>query len=349
MLFALRFAVKSDLNPQHGPVIINLIDAKFAMRILILGGTTLTGPHAVRRLISLGHEVTIFHRGEHEAELPAGVRHLHGDFRRLRRQTFGPAPDVVVHMWAMTAMDGESFLDTFRGTAGRAVVISSGDVYRAYGRLMGLESGPPDPIPLTEDAPLRESRYPYRKMAPTPDHWMTQYDKVLVEQALIDQRDLPICVLRFPAVVGPNDDRRFRRWLQPMLRSEVELRVQDGWAKWRWTHGFAEDVAEAVALAATNSASAGHIYNVGEAHAPTMAERLAEFARIAGWEGRILEVPACELGEADRMPYDFAHHIAYDTTRIRTELGYREVIPHEFALAQTLEYETAAETEAAQS
>jgi nucleoside-diphosphate-sugar epimerase len=208
--------------------------------------------------------------------------------------------------------------------------------------LTGVEPGPPDPIPLTEDAPLRESRYPYRKMAPSPDHWMMQYDKVLVEQVLMHQTDLPICILRFPAVVGPNDYRRFQRWLQPMLRGDMKLRIQDGWAKWRWTHGLAEDVAEAVVLAVVNSASAGRIYNVGEAHAPTMVERLMEFARVAGWEGRIFEVPEAEIGENDRMPYDFTHHVAYDTARIRTELGYNEVIPRQIALRRTLEDERAA-------
>jgi hypothetical protein len=103
-------------------------------------------------------------------------------------------------MWAMTEADAESFVNRFRGVASRAVVVSNGDVYRAYGRLTGLEFGPPDPIPLTEDAPLRKSRYPYRRMAPNPDHWMTQYDKILVEQVLTDQMELPTSVLRFPAV-----------------------------------------------------------------------------------------------------------------------------------------------------
>ena len=309
------------------------------MRVLILGGTTLTGPYAVRRLHALGHDVTVFHRGQHEAELPAGVRHIHGDFAHLPRETLGSESDVVVHMWAMTEMDAESFLKRFRGLANRAVVISSGDVYRAYGRLIGLESGSPDPIPLTEDAPLRESRFPYRKVAPAPDHWMAQYDKVLVERILTHQTDLPTTVLRFPAVVGPNEYRRFQRWLQPMLHGETELYVEDRWAGWRWTHGFAEDVAEAVVLAATKSSGTGRIYNVGEAHTPTMAERLAEFAQVAGWRGHIFEVPASELAEKDRLAYDFVHHIAYDTTRIRTELGYKEVLPRDVGLARTLEYE----------
>ena len=58
------------------------------MRVLMLGGTSLTGPYAVRRLHGLGHTVTVFHRGEHEAELPVGVRHLHGDLAHPPREFF---------------------------------------------------------------------------------------------------------------------------------------------------------------------------------------------------------------------------------------------------------------------
>jgi nucleoside-diphosphate-sugar epimerase len=144
-------------------------------------------------------------------------------------------------------------------------------------------------------------------------------------------------------VLGGKEYRRFQRWLQPMVRGDVELRIQDGWSRWRWTHGFAEDVAEAVVLAVANPSSVGRIYNVGEPLAPTMAERLLEFAHAAGWQGRLFEVPASELGETDRMPHDFTHHIAYDTARIRRELGYTEVIPREVALQRILEYERASD------
>jgi 2'-hydroxyisoflavone reductase len=50
------------------------------MRILILGGSGLTGPHQVRYALQRGHEVTLFNRGR--TELPEdlrGVEHLHGD------------------------------------------------------------------------------------------------------------------------------------------------------------------------------------------------------------------------------------------------------------------------------
>ena len=53
-----------------------------AMRILVIGGTRFTGPLVVSGLVERGHEVSVFHRGEHEhADLPPQVRHLHGDRR----------------------------------------------------------------------------------------------------------------------------------------------------------------------------------------------------------------------------------------------------------------------------
>ena len=39
------------------------------MRLLVLGGTIFLGRHVVERALALGHEVTIFHRGNHGADL----------------------------------------------------------------------------------------------------------------------------------------------------------------------------------------------------------------------------------------------------------------------------------------
>ena len=55
------------------------------MRILVIGGTRYVGPHVVRGLVGLGHEVMLFHRGEHEPELLDGARHIHGDVADFER------------------------------------------------------------------------------------------------------------------------------------------------------------------------------------------------------------------------------------------------------------------------
>lgn len=49
------------------------------LRILILGGTGFIGPHQVRHALARGHQVTVFNRGQREADLPAAVEHLRGD------------------------------------------------------------------------------------------------------------------------------------------------------------------------------------------------------------------------------------------------------------------------------
>jgi nucleoside-diphosphate-sugar epimerase len=317
------------------------------MRVLVLGGTGLTGPFLVRRLDAMGHEVTVFHRGEHREPLPSGVRRILGDLADPPGELRRMAPHVVLHMWALTQADAIRFLELFHGVAGRAIVISSCDVYRAFGCLQRLESGPPDSGLLSEDAPLRESRYPYRQKKVL-EIDTAAYDKILVEQELMAQRELPITILRYPAVWGPHDpQRRFRGWLRRM-QTETEIRIPEDFAAWRWTHGYVRDVAVAPTLAVLMENSAGRIYNVGESATPTMAERLGEVGRAAGWRGRLLPVPAAELPEAERMPHDFAHHVAIDTSRIRGELGYAEIEPPEQALAATIDWERA-QAAAAQS
>ena len=61
-------------------------------------------------------------------------------------------------------------------------MLSSGDVYRAYGRMLGTEPGPIEPTPLAEDAPLRSVLFPYRDKAQGPDDFLYSYDKIPVEQ-----------------------------------------------------------------------------------------------------------------------------------------------------------------------
>ena len=44
------------------------------MKVLVIGGTNFIGPPLVRRLVALGHEVAVFHRGRTQADLPARRR-----------------------------------------------------------------------------------------------------------------------------------------------------------------------------------------------------------------------------------------------------------------------------------
>ena len=53
--------------------------APVPLDILILGGTGYIGPYQVREAIARGHRVTVFNRGQRQADLPKGVVYLQGD------------------------------------------------------------------------------------------------------------------------------------------------------------------------------------------------------------------------------------------------------------------------------
>ncbi|HET9407238.1 MAG TPA: NAD-dependent epimerase/dehydratase family protein [Candidatus Sulfotelmatobacter sp.] len=287
------------------------------MRALIIGGTGFIGEHVVRQLAAAGHEVAIFHRGKKTIVLPKTVREILDSesatpIVKFPSAAFDFEPEVVIHTMAMGSADAKAVVDAFVGVAKRLVVLSSGDVYQAYGRLLGIEPGPAEDGLLSENSSLRTVLFPYRKDAPSHDALQYWYDKILVERTVLNSSVLPSVVLRLPKVYGPGGNAD--------LATVYHYRHQPNW---RWTHGYVENVAAAVVLAASAGITRSRIYNVGEEHTPTIAERLS-------W------MPESKLEPDLKSPMNFAHNMAYDTSRIRKELGYRELIPEKEAMLQTL-------------
>ncbi len=319
------------------------------MRILVLGGTQFIGPPLVAELIRAGHEVTVFHRGLTETHLPPQARHLHGDWTHLERhraELCETNPEAVILMRAMTERDARQAVETFRGAAGRMVALSSCDVYRAYGRLIQTEPGPPDPVPLAEESPLRERLHPYRgaqlRSPDDPGRWMDDYDKIPVERAVLGQPDLPGTILRLPMVYGSGDNQhRLFEYLKRMDDKRPAIILGERTARWRAPRGYVENVAAAIAQAAADERAAGRIYNVAEAEARPEIEWVREIARVAGWSGRVVTLPDGKLPKHLAEDGDLAQDLAVDSTRIRRELGYTEITPREEALARTIAWERA--------
>ena len=310
------------------------------MRVLVVGGTGFIGSFVVRRLVDGGHGVTVFHRGQKEADLPEGVERVWGDRRRLEEcanELRRLAPDVVLDMVPMNERDARGLIGALRGAVGRVVAISSADVYRAFDITRGLHPRPPDPVPLTENSPLRERLYPYE----IPD--AEEYEKILVERAVMGDPHMPGTVLRLPMVYGPGDDaHRFFSYLKRMDDGRPAVLLDEGRARWRWTRGYVEDVAAAVALAVADRRASGRVYNVGEADAPTEAEWVEGIGRAAGWAGRVLALPRGSLPPYQATEYEganFGQHWEVDTGRIRRELGHEESVPRDEALRRTVAWE----------
>lgn len=300
------------------------------MNILILGGTSLTGPFITRHLVEQGHQVTIFHRGKHQVDLPLAVNRITGERRKLGEfitEFKQLAPDVVLDMLAFTRQDAEMLMRVFKGIAQRVVVPSSGDVYRVYGRLHGTEPGRVDPIPLAEDAPLREKLSIHQE----------EYEKRWVEQVVMSDPDLPGTILRYPMIYGPNDGGRTFDMVKRMMDNRPVILLDEKVARWRWSRGYAENVAWATVLAVTHEQARNRIYNVAEPEGLSYLEWTQRVTRAGGWTGRIVIVPHGRLNDQG----NFEHHWVVDTTRIRAELGYMEVVPQEEALRRTVEWQWA--------
>ncbi len=239
------------------------------MRFLIIGGTTFIGPCVVRHLTEAGHRITVFNRGQSVAALLPGVAAIKGD--RTRLSDFGAdfrrlAPEVVIDMIPHAEAEAQAVMRTFRDIARRVVAVSSMDVYRAYGCFTRIEAGTPATEPLAEDAPLRTQLYPYRAQARSEDDFLYHYDKIPVERAVMNDDRLPGTVLRLPKVYGPREpQRRLREYVRRMADGRPAILLEEAQAQWRWTRGYVENVAAAIALAAIDERAAGRIYNIGEA------------------------------------------------------------------------------------
>jgi nucleoside-diphosphate-sugar epimerase len=287
------------------------------MRILVVGGTGFIGHFVSRQLVAEGHQVTVMHRGKRDLR-----QRVPGADPLISSQPLSSAtalasalerrPDRVIHMVAMTEADAKAASQVFAGKVDRLAFASSGDVYLAYGRFTKFEPGPIEPMPLTAEAsPIRTRYYPYRTFETPESSIAYHYEKICVERVLMGTPNLRAVCLRLPKVYG-NENNRF----------ETMYRFAN-YPRWRWTHGYVENVAAAIALAVLHPMVQARVYNVGEQETPTVAERLAR-------------LPPATTEPVPGDGYNFDQDIVYDTEPIRRDLGYREPIQWEDALNKTL-------------
>jgi nucleoside-diphosphate-sugar epimerase len=246
-----------------------------------------------------------------------------------------------------SGVQAREMLDVFRGIARRVVALSSCDVYRACGVLHGSEPGPLEPLPLEESSALRTVRQTYPpeqiKMLQQVFGWLDdQYDKIPVEEAILGDRNLPGTVLRLPMVYGPGDPlHRFFPILKRMDDGRPAILLEQKQAAWRSPRGYVENVAAAIALAATSDRAEGRTYNVGDADSLSEVEWARLIAAAVEWRGEFVVRTADLMPAHLRRPGNLDQHWVVDTTRIREELGYREPVARRDAIRRTIDWERA--------
>lgn len=317
------------------------------MRILLIGGNGFIGRYVVAALKQRGHTLAVFHRGT--SATPADVYEIRGDGNQLRasaQELNRFRPEVVVDFVVSSGTQAEELMNAFRGAAGRVVILSSMDVYRAVGISHGTEVGPLMEVPLTEDSELRRNLHPYppdvlqgmRKIFP----WVTDdYDKIPAERIVMNDSSLPGTVLRMPMVYGPGDPlHRFYPVVKRIADGRRHLIFSEMLAAWRSPRGYVENVAAAVALAAADDRATGRIFNVCEEPAFSELEWARKIASEMKWDGEFVVLPEDRTPCHLLKPGNAAQHWTASSARIRKELGYEEPVAIDEAIRRTIRWQS---------
>jgi nucleoside-diphosphate-sugar epimerase len=291
------------------------------LRIVVLGGTRFIGRAIVEELAAAGHEVLIVHRGNLEPDDMVAVHHVHADRMELaahRDELAAFRPDAAIDCRALTRADSEVAIEALPAGI-RLVVISSLDVYRAFGAVN--EDRETDPVPLDEESPVRTNRYPYRGKMPG----MDDYDKLDVEDVYLSHGATS---LRLPMVYGERDYQLREEFLLRRVRAG-RTRIPFGAGMWLACRGYVKDVARGAHLVLKTPEAAGEVFNVCEDKTYSMRMWSHMILEAAGSDAELVRVADDVLPEDLKATGTMSQHIAASAHKARSVLGWTTSDPEE--------------------
>lgn len=289
------------------------------MKILIIGGTRFFGYHIAKRLISDGHDLTLFNRGLTPDDFGNNVRRIRGDRndRRDFHQKLGKMSfDAAVDMIAYKAEDSESAVETLSGQVGHFFHISTGSVYI-----------------VTKDypSPLREGDFD-RELYPQPrgddEWWQYGFNKRKCEEVLrqaYEQLGFPVTLLRLPIVMGERDYtlRAYSYFLR--LEDGYPLLLPDSGLN-AFTHIYQADIVNTVASNLQNVIAYGQAYNLAQDEVLTVRAFVLASARKLGKKADLVDIPSDVLDKASLgtsfSPFSMRRPFILSTEKARRDLNF---------------------------
>lgn len=284
------------------------------MRVLLIGGSGNISPAIAAELIRLGHDVTVFNRGNHPMQ---GVRQLIGDryllpdfIAEMKQHTF----DCVIDQICYTLPQAEALIDAFSGRIRQLIFCSTVNTYLT----------PAPNYPVTENSPLgADPEFTYA------------YQKLLCEQVLGDaaaKNAFHLTIVRPGATyndasvpisfVGNGLGLLYR------ISKQKPILLLDGGSS---LFGFAhrDDVGTAIAHAVGNPAAYGQGYTIAPKEVMTWEQLYSVIAEEMGVpRPEYVYAPYFVLDQLMQTPHswnklNFRFNNIYDCTKAEQELGYR--------------------------
>lgn len=278
-----------------------------ALRILFIGGNGTISSAISRRLVELGHDLTLLNRGR-DTTRPAieGTRSLIGDAddpASVRAAIGSTDFDVVANFRAFLPAQAESDIQTFDGRTGQYVYISSASAYQK----------PVAKLPITESTPLRN---PF---------WQYSRDKIaseLVLNAAYRDTGFPVTIVRPSHTYDETRIPLQGGWTQidRMRRGAPVVVHGDGTSLWTLTHS--RDFAVAFTGLLGHPAAIGDTFQITSDEALTWDAIAGILGDAAGVRPQIVHVATEELVRAipeweGGLLGDKAHSVVFDNSKVK--------------------------------
>jgi nucleoside-diphosphate-sugar epimerase len=247
-----------------------------ALNVLFIGGTGQISRPCVELAVKAGHKVTVFNRGLRGETLPKKVKLITGDMKdaaaygRLGRTKW----DVVAQFMVFTPEQMQLDIDTFAGTTGQYIFISSASVYEK----------PASHYVITEKTPAVNPYWPYSQ------------NKIRCEEMVQAAKKLPWTIVRpshtvrsgLPTMMNEGDLVARR-----MLAGKPVLVAGDGTTPWTLTRSA--DFAVPFTGLLGNRKALGEIFHITGDKGFTWDAIYRAIARGLGVEAKIVHVPTDTL------------------------------------------------------
>ncbi len=298
---------------------------------LVIGGTGPTGPHIVDGLIDRGYETTILHSGQHEVEFKQEIEHIHADvhFRDPFEGAIGARKwDLVVAGYGRLKLT----IEVMKGRTDRMVAM--GGSSSSIASPQDTRWGPMGRSAVLDEASaLSETDQDRNKFG----YLMAQAEAALFSAHR--EGHFNATQIAYPLIYGPRQPGS-QDWcaVRRVLDRRRHFIIADGGIKIE-ARAFTENAAHAVLLAIDQpEVSAGQKYVVQDDTVYTMRQRIEAIARILGHTFEFVDMP-WDLAVPCHVMWRYMRDCRLrDTSKIRRELGYRDVVDAYAGLQQSVHW-----------
>lgn len=207
------------------------------MRILVMGGTRFIGVYLTKLLVTQGHEVVLFNRGNHPAPV-AGVEQIHGDRTdavQIKEKLAGQTFNAIFDNNGRELSDTQPLADVFRGRVQHFVYVSSAGVYLKAEQMPHVEGDRVDP----------KSRH------------KGKYET----EGYLAAQGLPYTSIRPVYIYGPLNYNDLEAWFFDRIVRDRPIPIP-GNGQAITQLGHVQDLATAMAAVLGNAKAIGQVYNI---------------------------------------------------------------------------------------